>query len=61
MKDTKTLAEALQVIAATLQSNYCRSILEEAAERLTDLDKIATFYHTQLGRNEICKDMSLKR
>lgn len=43
-KQTKLLVAELRVIALTLTSQYCKDILEEAAERLEDTEKIAEFY-----------------
>ena len=44
VRETQLLAEELEVIADTLQSNYCREVLKESAERLRDLEKIADYY-----------------
>lgn len=44
-KKTKLIVAELRMIAKTLCSDYCREILEEAAERLEDTDKIARYYH----------------
>ena len=45
IKKTKLIVAELKMIAKTLCSDYCREILEEAAERLEDTDKIARYYH----------------
>lgn len=34
--DNKTLAEALRLIADSLRSNYCREVLNEAADKLEE-------------------------
>lgn len=44
-KKTKLIVAELRVIAKTLASEYCAQVLEEAAERLEDTDKIARYYH----------------
>ena len=44
---TKLLVAQLRVIALTLTSKYCRDILIEAAQRLEDTDKIATFFRNK--------------
>ena len=64
IKKTKLLVAELRMIADTLTSEYSRDILIEAAERLEDTDKIATFFRNtaeKLGgdyrgraRREIC-------
>lgn len=46
-KKTKLLVAELRVIALTLCSEYCRDILNEAAERLEDTDKIAVFFRKE--------------
>ena len=51
-KKTKLLIAELRVIAKTLESEYCRDILIEAAQRLEDTDKIAVFY-----RNKVEKEL----
>ena len=45
IKKTKLIVAELRVIAKTLASEYCAQVLEEAAERLEDTDKIARYYH----------------
>ena len=56
VKKTQVLAEELEIISGTLQSNYCREVLKESAERLRDLEKIAEFYLKQAnekrGKND---------
>ena len=47
IKKTDLLAVQLEVISDTLQSNYCRKVLKDAAERLRDLEGIAKIYHTE--------------
>lgn len=47
IKKTKLLVAELRVIAPTLMSKYCREILLEAAQRLEDTDKIATFFRNK--------------
>lgn len=44
-KKTKLIVAELKMIAKTLDNEYCREVLEEAAERLEDTDKIARYYH----------------
>lgn len=63
MKKTQLYAVELEVIADSLQSNYNRNVLKEAAERLRDLERIADFYHSELSnrRKEICKGTSQKK
>ncbi len=63
IKKTDLLAVELEVIADTLQSNYNRNVLKEAAERLRDLDGIAEFYHSKIsnGRKELCKGTLQKK
>lgn len=56
IKKTKLLVAELRVISLTLKNKYCRKILREAAQRLEDTDKIATFYRNKAealgGSNE---------
>lgn len=47
IKKTKLLVAELRVISLTLTNKYCRKILREAAQRLEDTDKIATFYRNK--------------
>lgn len=64
IKKTKLLVAELRMIADTLASEYCKGILIEAAQRLEDTDKIATFYRNKAeksggdnrgrARREIC-------
>lgn len=68
IKKTALLAEELRVIANTLPSNYCREELLAAAKRLTDLERIAEFYHAEASRlarkrrrKEKCKNMYQKK
>ena len=63
MKKTQLYAVELEVIADTLQCNYNRNVLKEAAERLRDLERIAEFYHSEIinGRKEKCKGTSQKK
>jgi hypothetical protein len=42
------LAAELRVIAPTLMSKYCREVLLEAASRLEDTHKIATFFRNKI-------------
>jgi hypothetical protein len=56
MKETNVLAEQLRVIATTLLSKHSREILEEAAERLEDIEKIAEFYRKEAQKKGRCKD-----
>ena len=50
LKKTQLLADELEVISGTLQSNYCREVLKESAERLRDLEKIAEFYRKEANK-----------
>ena len=43
-KKTQLLVAELRMIADTLRSEHCQSILKEAAERLEDTEKIAEYY-----------------
>ena len=70
IKKTDLLAAELEVISDTLQSNYCRKVLKDAAERLRDLEGIAKLYRTEATRlvkkfkrrkGVKCKTTSLKR
>jgi hypothetical protein len=69
VKKTQLYAAELEVIADSLQSNYCRGVLKEAAERLRDLERVADFFQAEAsrltgiinGRKEICKGMYQKR
>ena len=69
VKKTQLYAAELEVIADTLQSNYCRGVLKEAAQRLSDLKKIAEYYQAEASRlaeivnggEEKCKAMYPKR
>lgn len=47
MKKTKLLVAELRMIADTLCSEYCRECLLEAAQRLEDTHKIATFFRNK--------------
>ena len=49
-KNTQLLADELEIIADTVQSNYCRQVLKESARRLNDLEKIAEFYRKEAER-----------
>lgn len=44
IKSTKLLVAELRMIALTLASQHCSTILQEAAQRLEDTGKIAEFY-----------------
>lgn len=44
VKSTQLLADAVRIIARGCPSLYCKSILEEAAQRLEDIEKIAEYY-----------------
>ena len=69
IKKTQLYVAELEVIADTLQSRYCRGVLKEAAQRLSDLQRIAEFYQAEAsrlaerikGRKEKCKATSQKR
>lgn len=50
IKKTKLLVAEVRMIASTLVSEHCRNILEEAAERLEDTEKIAAFYHKEMEK-----------
>lgn len=47
IKKTKLLVAELKVIAFSLKNKQCKQILLEAAQRLEDTDKIATFYRNK--------------
>ena len=47
VKKTKLLVAELRVIALTLPNKHCREVLEEAAQRLEDTDKIARFFRNK--------------
>ena len=53
IKKTKLLVVELRVIADTLANKYCKAILIEAAQRLEDTDKIATFYRNKVEQGKI--------
>ena len=44
IKSTKLLVAELRMIAPTLASRHCSTILQEAAQRLEDTEKIAECY-----------------
>ena len=50
-KKTKLLVAELRVIALTLMSKHCRDCLNEAADRLEEIDKIAEFYRREAEKN----------
>lgn len=52
IKETEVLAEQLRVIALCLQSRQNRKILEEAAERLEEMMKIAEFYRREAEKRK---------
>ena len=52
IKKTKLLVAELRVIAGSLD-DHCKSILNEAATRLEDTDKIAEFFRKKSVKN--CK------
>lgn len=47
IKKTKLLVAELRVIADTVLNQYSKEVLIEAAQRLEDTDKIATFYRNK--------------
>lgn len=47
IKKTKLLVAELRVIANIQPNEHCRNVLLEAAQRLEDTDKIATFYRNK--------------
>lgn len=47
IKKTELLIAELKVIADTLANKYCRAILIEAAQRLEDTNKLATFFRNK--------------
>jgi hypothetical protein len=49
-KKTQLLTAELRMIADTLASNHCKSILREAADRIEETEKIAEFYRKQAER-----------
>ena len=44
VKQTKLLVAEVRMIADTVENQYCRDILLEAADRLEETDKIAEHY-----------------
>ena len=50
-KKTKLLVAELRVIALTLTSKHCRDCLNEAADRLEEIEKIAEFYRKEAEKN----------
>ena len=56
LKKTKLLVAELRVMALTQENEYCKEILNEAAERLEVTDKIAEFF-----RKEATKRTKKKR
>jgi hypothetical protein len=48
IKKTKLLVAELKVIAFTIPNKHVRNVLREAADRLDDTDKIATFYRNKV-------------
>ena len=49
VKKTKLIVAELRVIADSVLSEYCRHVLNEAADRLEETDRYATFL---LGEHE---------
>ena len=47
IKKTKLLVAELRMIADTVLNQYSKQVLLEAAQRLEDTDKIATFYRNK--------------
>jgi hypothetical protein len=47
-QSAKLLAAELRVIADSIPSKYCRDVLMEAADRLEDTNKIATFFRNKV-------------
>lgn len=52
MRKTEVLATELRIIASSLLSQQCREILEEAAERLEETEKIAEFYRKEAEKRK---------
>ena len=50
VKKTRLLVAELSMIAHTITSAYCCDILNEAAQRLPDLERIAEFYQAEATR-----------
>ena len=50
IKKTRLLVAEVRMIASVLENDLWREILEEAAERLEDTDKIAEFYHKEMEK-----------
>ena len=48
IKKTKLLVAELRVIADIQPNEHCRNVLREAAQRLEDTDKIATFFRNKV-------------
>ena len=47
IKKTKLLVAELRVIADLQLTGHCKNVILEAAERLEDTDKIATFFRNK--------------
>lgn len=56
IKKTKLLVAELRVIADSLTSHHCQEILNEAADRLEETDKIAEFYRKKAEKYNKRKD-----
>lgn len=54
IRKTELLAIELRMIASSLLSRHCQEILEEAADRLEDTEKIAEFYRKEAEKRK-CK------
>lgn len=50
VKKTRLLVAELSMIARTLTSTYCSDILNEAAERLCELERVAEYYQAEATR-----------
>ena len=55
IKKTKLLVAELRVIADLQPNEHCRNVLREAAQRLEDTDKIATFFRNKAEQTNIVR------
>lgn len=56
VKKTRLLVAEVRMIASLLTNDYWRNILEEAAERLEDTEKIAEFYRKEAEKKRGCEN-----
>lgn len=55
IKKTKLLVAELRVIADLQPNEHCRNVLIEAAQRLEDTDKLATFFRNKAEQTNIVR------